>query len=74
LKPDDCKKPDLRNLVHWEPKIKTDTTGKSVVSFYNSDNTGTIRLVVEAISENGEIGYSELFYDVRKRTLEVISP
>jgi hypothetical protein len=74
LKPDDWKKPDLRNLVHWDPKIKTDTAGKSVVSFYNSDNTGSIRLVVEVISENGEIGYSELLYDVRKRNQEAISP
>lgn len=74
LKPEDWKKPDLRNLIHWDPKIKTDTTGKSVVSFYNSDNTGTIRLVVEAISENGEIGYSELLYDVREKNEKDISP
>jgi hypothetical protein len=70
LTPDDWKKPDLRNLVHWDPKIRTDTTGRSLVSFYNSDNTGTFKIVVEAISANGEIGYSELFYDVRKRNLE----
>jgi len=69
LKPDDWKKPDLRSLLHWAPKIKTDTSGRSLISFYNSDNTGTIKVVVEAISENGEIGYSELFYDVRKRTV-----
>jgi uncharacterized protein YfaS (alpha-2-macroglobulin family) len=73
LKPDDWKKPDLRQLVHWDPKIKTDSTGRSVVSFYNSDNTGTIKVIVEAISENGELGYSELFYDVRKRNLEAAS-
>jgi hypothetical protein len=70
LKPEDWQKPDLRNLVHWDPKIKTDTTGTSLVSFYNSDNSGTIKIVVEAISANGEIGYSELFYDVRKRNLK----
>jgi hypothetical protein len=70
LKPDDWKKPDLRNLVHWDPEIKTGTAGRSLVSFYNSDNTGTFKIVVEAISANGEIGYSELFYDVRKRNLE----
>lgn len=63
---EDLKKPDLRNLVHWEPKIKTDASGKSMVYYYNSDKSGTIKLVVEAISENGEIGYGEIVYDVKK--------
>ena len=67
LKPTNWLKPDLRNLVHWEPKIKTDSTGKASISFYNSDNTGRTQVVVEAISENGEIGYQELFFDVGKR-------
>jgi hypothetical protein len=67
LKAEDWEKPDLRSLVHWNPKLKTDSVGKSNLSFYNSDNTGSIRVVVEAISNNGEIGYSELLYDVKKR-------
>jgi hypothetical protein len=67
LNTDDWQKPDLRNLIHWDAKINTDATGRSLVSFYNSDNSGTIKIVVEAISENGEIGYSELFYNVIKR-------
>jgi hypothetical protein len=74
LKPDDWKKPDLRQLVHWDPKIKTDSTGRSAISFYNSDNTGTFKIVVEAISANGELGYTELFYDVRKRIVVGASP
>jgi hypothetical protein len=69
LKPEDWQKPDLRNLVHRDPILKTDSTGRAAVSFYNSDNTGSIRVIVEAISKNGEIGYSELLYDVRKKDL-----
>jgi hypothetical protein len=61
LMPDDWQKPDLRNLVHWNPKVKTDTTGMSSISFYNSDNTGPIRIVVEAISENGKLGIVNCF-------------
>jgi hypothetical protein len=38
-----------------------------LISFYNSDNTGAFQVVVEAISENGEIGYQELFFDVKKK-------
>jgi hypothetical protein len=67
LKQEDWLKPDLRNLVHWAPNIRTDSVGKSTVSFYNSDNTGRIQVVVEAISETGEIGYQELYFDVNKK-------
>jgi hypothetical protein len=67
LKQEDWLKPDLRNLVHWAPNIRTDSVGKSTVSFYNSDNPGRIQVVVEAISETGEIGYQELFFDVNKK-------
>jgi hypothetical protein len=66
LKPEDWLKPDLRTLVHWAPNIKSDSTGKSSATFFNSDNTGTIQVVVEAISESGEIGYRELYFDVKK--------
>jgi hypothetical protein len=67
LKPEQAAKPDLRNLLHWQPVLKSDTTGKTSLTFYNSDNTGRIKVIVEAISENGEIGYEELFYEVRKK-------
>ncbi|MBK5270430.1 MAG: hypothetical protein JJE22_05380 [Bacteroidia bacterium] len=66
-KPEDLLKPDLRNLIHWQPNINKDSTGRATTTFYNLDNTGTMQIVIEAISENGEIGYQELFFDVRKR-------
>lgn len=65
--PDDWFKPDLRALIHWEPELLTDSLGKTSAAFYNADITGEIQVVVEAISENGEIGYKELIYDVKKR-------
>ncbi|HZH66314.1 MAG TPA: hypothetical protein VEY10_15580 [Flavisolibacter sp.] len=67
LKPEDWLRPDRRNLVYWASNLKTDSTGQSFISFYNSDNTGAFQVVVEAISENGEIGYQELFFDVKKK-------
>jgi hypothetical protein len=67
LKQEDWKKPDLRNLIHWVPKLKGDSEGKASLSFYNSDNTGTIQVVMEAISDKGEIGYEELHYEVNKK-------
>ncbi len=67
LKPDDWLKPDLRTLIHWEADVKMDSLGKGTVIFYNGDNTGTTHVIAEAISAEGQIGYQELFYDVRKR-------
>jgi len=67
LQPNDWYKPDLRALVHWMPKFKTDSLGKSAVTYYNADITGEMMVVVEAISENGDIGYKEMVYSVKKR-------
>lgn len=67
LEQDDWLRPDLRTLVHWEPGMVTDSAGKASASFYNGDNTGTMQIVVEAISANGEIGYREIFFEVKKR-------
>jgi hypothetical protein len=66
LQPDDWYKPDLRALVHWQPQLITDSLGKAKAKFYNADNLGKMQVVVEAISENGKIGYREIFYDVKR--------
>jgi hypothetical protein len=62
----DWLKPDLRTLIHWAPKLKTDSSGRASVSFYNADLTGSMQVIVEAISENGEIGYRQFSYEVKK--------
>lgn len=64
LHADDWKKPDLRALVHWESKVLVDSSGMASSTFYNADNVGEMLVVVEAISESGEIGYQELIYNV----------
>ena len=67
LKPEDWYKPDLRALIHWEPKLGVDSLGRAFTTFYNADNIGKMQIVVEAISEKGELGYQELNYEVKKR-------
>jgi hypothetical protein len=57
----------LRALVDWEPRLKVDSLGKTSATFYNADNTGEMEVVVEAISDKGEIGYQEMVYCVKKR-------
>lgn len=67
LKPEDWRKPDIRTLVHWAPDLSSDSTGRRNLSFYNADATGKTQVIVEAISESGELGYQEFYYDVKKR-------
>jgi hypothetical protein len=66
----DWYKPDLRALIHWEPKVKVDSLGNASCSFYNGDLTGEVKVVVEAISEDGKIGYQELVYNVKERSIK----
>ncbi len=61
---DDLEKPDLRTLIHWQPILKTDDSGIGKTSFYNADNTGDMLVIMEAITENGDIGYQEYTYKV----------
>lgn len=61
------RKPDLRSVIHWSPTLKTDSTGNTSTSFYNADTPGTMQVIVEAIAENGAIGYRQLSYSVKER-------
>jgi len=66
IQPEEWYKPDLRALVHWAPNLRTDSTGKATATFYNADNLGEMMVVVEAISDKGELGYQEFVYKVDK--------
>lgn len=60
-------KPDLRTTIHWDPQISPDNTGiTSTISFYNSDIPGQALVIIEGISEEGEIGYKEIQYTVKE--------
>ena len=72
LQKDDRNKPDLRALIDWEPILKTDSLGIAKTSFYNADIGGEMMIVVEAISDKGEIGYKEIKYKVEGDEKEII--
>lgn len=63
----DWKIPDLRSLVYWNASLQTDTDGKAMVEFYNPDDVGDMLVVIEAISEDGKIGYHETTYSVEEK-------
>lgn len=66
IQPDSWQHPDIRTLIHWQPILKTDDSGKASTSYYNADNKGEIMVVVEAISDKGEVGYQELNYEIKE--------
>ncbi|MES2427490.1 MAG: carboxypeptidase regulatory-like domain-containing protein [Bacteroidota bacterium] len=56
--------PDLRTTVYWNPRLKTDDTGKTSFNFFNADGPGTYRMVVEGVDANGELGRQVFKYTV----------
>jgi hypothetical protein len=45
--------PDLRSTLYWNPRVQTDSSGKTRVSFYNADKVGKLRVRLEGISPGG---------------------
>jgi len=41
--------------LYWNPVVRTDSTGLAQVSFFNSDETGNMQVVVEGITVNGKL-------------------
>lgn len=58
--------PDFRNLLTWEPRIKTNDNGKAVVDFYTSDNTGKFVGVIHGIDQNGHAATQLFSFEVKK--------
>jgi hypothetical protein len=46
---------DFRNTIYWNPVVQTDSTGVAGVSFFNSDEMGNIKIVVEGVTEDGKL-------------------
>ncbi|MBP0902799.1 hypothetical protein ACFSKN_07245 [Mariniflexile gromovii] len=59
--------PDLRSVVHWSPNFNTGENGEAKVEFYNADNIGDMLVIIEGITNQGNIGYFETTYNVDKK-------
>jgi len=46
-------KPDLRATLYWEPDIEIGDNRECFVNYYNDDNPGKIRVIVEGITSSG---------------------
>jgi TonB-dependent SusC/RagA subfamily outer membrane receptor len=45
---------DTRTAVYWKPLVTTDDNGNAVIPYFNADNKGSYRVVVEGITGDGE--------------------
>jgi hypothetical protein len=57
--------PDLRHLLYWSPRVRTDAQGKARLDFYTSDQEGTYLGVVNGLSADGLAGSSTFTFEVR---------
>ncbi len=55
---------DYRSTIYWKPDVITDNNGKASFSFFNSDNKGVYRVVIEGIDADGNLGRQVLRYKV----------
>lgn len=53
---------DFRSTIYWNPGVETDRSGKAEISFWNSDDISSFRIIVEGIGIDGSVGRSEKTY------------
>ncbi|MFI5185246.1 MAG: hypothetical protein ACHQF0_00820 [Chitinophagales bacterium] len=58
--------PDFRNVLDWEPELKTGIDGKHLIGFYTSDLPGKYIIVAEGISREGFCGSASAVITVKK--------
>jgi len=56
---------DTRTTIFWEPELITDKNGKASFEFYNADEPGTYRVVLEGIDADGNLGRQVYHYTVK---------
>ena len=53
-------KRDNRTTIAWHPLVKTDALGGSSISFYAADRESSYRVLVEGVTNEGELIYKEI--------------
>lgn len=56
---------DIRTTIYWNPIINTDKEGKTAIEFFNADDKGTYRVIIEGLDNNGNIGRTVYKYQVK---------
>ena len=70
---------DFRPTVYWNPSIKTEKNGKAQISFYNSDEISSFKVIAEGISSEGVVGrgdytfYTQLPFTINAKIPEYLT-
>jgi len=56
---------DKRNTVYWNPNLITDASGTGKFSYYNTDQPGSYRVVIEGINDAGHLARKVYTYEVQ---------
>ncbi len=56
---------DRRSTVYWNPHLPTDKSGMAKFNFYNTDEPGSYRIVIEGINMNGHLARKVYTYEVK---------
>ena len=58
-------KADYRSTIFWAPQVVANEDGKAKFDFYNADEAGTYRVVIEGIDAEGHLARKVYTYDVK---------
>lgn len=58
-------KPDLRTTVFWEPQLLSNESGEVKFNYFNTDNIGIYRIVIEGIDALGNLARKVYTYEVK---------
>ncbi|WP_254070966.1 carboxypeptidase-like regulatory domain-containing protein [Pedobacter sp. L105] len=57
--------PDHRSTIFWTPNVITSVEGKAKINYFNADDPGTYRVVVEGIDMQGNLSHFVYTYEVK---------
>jgi hypothetical protein len=57
--------PDYRNTLYWNPDIRPNGNGTSLLSFYTSDQKGRYHGLFQGIDSNGQLVVQEFTFNVK---------
>jgi len=59
-------RPDYRTTIYWNPNIVTNESGKAAFNYFNSDEPGTYRIVIEGMDMLGNLARTVYTYEVKE--------
>ena len=58
-------KADYQSTIYWNPELKPGKGGNVLFNYYNSNATGTYKVIIEGIDNDGNVGRLVYRYKVK---------